>query len=257
MADAPASTTTAPAPAAAAPAAAPAPATTALAAAPAASASLVGDAPLAFDAEGARAYLTEKGGKAEELAALDEAALKAKFDEAKAAEGKPAPVTADAIEIKVPEGFTVDEKVMGDFKAALADAKLTPSERAQKLVDMHAAALKDVNERSQKFWKETNDKWVAEINADPEIGTANQALRDKVFSTALSAYGKQYGAEAEKGLREALGMTGAGNNLHIARMIFAAWKDRVESGPTSGKPANAEDAHKKALAAMYPTANVP
>ena len=207
----------------------------------------------AFNAEEARKFLTEKGAKAEELAALDEAALKAKFEEAKAAAEKP--VTADQIEIKTPEGFTVDEKVLTEFKATLADAKLSPSEKGQKLVDMHVAALKQAVEYPMTYWRDLQTKWVSEIKADKEIGGQNFDASQKVFQTALAFYDSKYGADAGKGLREALAMTGAGNNPHIARLIFSRFKDDVESGTVSGRPADAESNFKKSVNSMYPTAN--
>ena len=254
----PASTTATPAPAAATPPAGGAtPPAAAAGGAATPPASIAAESPKAAEvsADDAKKYLIDKGGNADELGKLDEAGLRAKYDEAKAAETKAAEKTgAEAIEIKVPEGFTIDEKTMAAFKEALADDKLTPSERGQKLADMHVAALKAASEAPYALWKETQTKWQTEVKADAEIGGANF---DTMKSTVAKAIDDIGGEQAAK-MREALDFTGAGNHPEIIRLFYRLAKAATEGGPVSGGAlASQGDANKKALTALYPSAAAP
>lgn len=208
-------------------------------------------APPALDA--VKAFLTEKGAKPEELAALDETALRAKYDEAKAAEVKKAgePPKPEDFAVKAPEGVEVDPKLMGEFQAALADANLSPAERAQKLFDLHQAQLTQAVESSTKLWMKTQADWQAAWKADPEIGGANM---DTVTSTIAKALDQIGGAESAK-IREAFVFTGAGNNTEIGRMFYRMAKALTEGGAITGDtPAKLGASEEARLMALYPTA---
>jgi hypothetical protein len=219
--------------AAAAPAAPPAAAPTIPAAPAAASAEPViaaGQQP-AVTIEDQRKYLAEKvGGKPEELAKLSEADLRKQYDEAKSKEGQPPALKAEDIKITVPQGIEIDEPQMNAFKALIADAKLTPIERAQKLIDMHVAALKSTAEAPLNLWNETQAKWQGEVKADPEIGGQNF---DRMRSTIAKAITEVGGKEAEA-IFEALRYTGAANNPAIVRAFFRMSARLVEGGPVVG-----------------------
>jgi hypothetical protein len=168
-----------PAAAPAAPAAAPAGATGA--APPADPGNLVAGAkapeatPPTLDA--VKAFLTEKGAKPEELAALDEAGLRAKYAEAQKPAGeKTTAPKAEDFAVKAPEGTTVDEVAVKAFQETLADANLSPAERAQRLFDQHQAALKAATEAPVQLWLKTQTEWVAAVKADAELGR-RMALR--------------------------------------------------------------------------------
>jgi len=223
--------------------AASAPATTTPAAAPAAPAqSLINETPGAATSTAAAVtpppladvtkYLTDKGTKPEDLAKLDEAAQRAKYDELKAAE-KPAPV--EYKEFKLPEGVKFDEKKIAEFKTFAASKNLS-QEDAQGLVDMHAAQLQAAAKAPYDLWNETQTKWRAEINADPVIGGANLA-------PAMIEVGRLIDHLKVPGLREAMNFTGAGNNPAIVRAFVEASKLLPKEGtpttpgkPTGGKP---------------------
>jgi hypothetical protein len=82
-------------------------------------------APVTLD--DAKAFLTAKGVKAEDLAKLDEAGIRAKHAELTAAEAKKAgAIDPKTIEIKLPEGVQFDEAQLDSFKGILADANLSP-----------------------------------------------------------------------------------------------------------------------------------
>lgn len=193
-----------------------------------------------------RKFLTEKGAKPEDLDKLDEAALRAKYDEAKAEPtGEP-----EAIEIKVPEGIEIDEKTLGDFKGILADAKLSPSERAQKLVDMHASALKAAQEAPYNLWRQTQAEWQTKVKSDPEMGGQNFDVMRSTIAKAISDVG---GTEAAK-MFEAFAFTGAGNHPEIVRLVYRMSKALTEGGPVDGDKPVGSDKTGKVLQALYPSA---
>lgn len=204
-------------------------------------------------ADDMRKYLTEKGGKAEDLAKLADADLEKQFTEAKAQEGKPAEVKAEDIQIKMPKGVEVDEKLMSEFKAIVADPKLAPQDRAQKLVDMHVSALKAAAEGPYKLWTDTQTKWQGEVKADAEIGGTNFDAMRSTISKAITDVG---GAEAGK-IFEAFRFTGAANNPDVVRLMYRMSKLVVEGGPVvGGAPAAGKGkGTAAAIAAMYPSAN--
>lgn len=217
-------------------------------------ADIIGAPPVAAEpakptADEQRKFLADKGGKAEDIAKLTEAELQAKFDEAKGADATA--TAAKEIDVKLPEGFTVDDKVLGDFKALLADAKLTPTERAQKLVDMHASALKAVTEAPQKAWDELNTKWQGEVKADKELGGTNFDTMRSTIAKAITDVG---GSEAAA-IFEAFKTTGAANNPAIVRLVYRMSKALVEGGPAAGgAPASKGKGFAAAVQAMYPSA---
>lgn len=206
------------------------------------------EAPKEPTAQERDAYLTEKGVKAEELAKLDDAARKAKFEELKAADTRTA--AAAKIEINVPEGIEIDEKTLTSFKEIIADAKLSPSERGQKLADMHASALKAAVEGPVKEWMDTQAKWTAEVKADPEMGGQNFNDMTATIAKAIDAIG----GDKAKAMREAFIFTGAGNHPEIVRLMYRMGKALTEGGHVAGAaPGAAGKDVAQALATMYPS----
>lgn len=251
------------APAAAAPAAPGAPAAApaaGAAAAPAAPAgNLVGDAggepaaPPPVSVDDAKAFLTAKGVNAEDLAKLDEAGVRAKYDELKAAEGKPGAVDPKSIELKMPDGFEMQDAELTTFREVLADANLSPQDRGQKLLDLHVAAMRSAVEEPMKLWNKMQADWQAEVMKDTEIGGQNWKASQAAIANVLDTLAGSKDTAAGKATREAFSLTGAGNNPHIVRLMVAASKllgeGKIVSGNTPGPGAG--DA---VLTTMYPSA---
>lgn len=209
--------------------------------------------PAKVSADDQRKFLTEKGGKAEDLAKLSEADLQKQYDTAKAAEPKPGEVKAEDIKIEIPEGVTIDDKTLTDFKGLLADAKLTPSERAQKIIDMHVGALKAAAEGPGKVWTEMQEKWQGEVKADKEMGGTNF---DATRSTIAKAISDVMGDQAKE-VFDAFQFTGAANHPAIVRLMLRVGKALTEGGPISGgalAEGKGQDFGSR-VAAMYPSAN--
>lgn len=190
-------------------------------------------APPTITAEDARKYLTEKGGKAEDVAKLsDEEAVKqaekAKADEA----NKPIEYTA----FTLPKDVTLDEATLKDFTALAASKKMS-QEEAQGLIDLHVKQLQDVAKAPYKLWSDTQAKWQQEVKADPELGGANYDTKTR---PAIAEFIRVFGGDeaGQKALREAMSFTGAGNNPAVVRALARAGAI-LQEGKTiaGGKPA--------------------
>ena len=125
-------------------------------------------------------------------------------------------------------------------------------EGAQKLLDRHAEAVRKAAEAPLQAYKDINARWVSEIKADPELGDAESKERvlkpevSRVLSQAIDRFG------GDK-LREALDLTGAGNNPAVIRAFYEAGKLISEStAHVAGNPPAQAKAIPSAAAAMYP-----
>jgi hypothetical protein len=154
----------------------------------------------------------------------------------------------------LPEGITMDEAQIAEFRSFAKEHDLT-QEQAQKVLEFGAAKVRERAEAPYKLWSETQRKWQAEVKADPEIGGAKfeQSIKDAglVF---VPGEGNPFvgSAEEAKTLREALDATGAGNNPAVVKLFVKMGRLLAEPAPFSGKP-SAVDKQGDLLAKMYPT----
>lgn len=175
----------------------------------------------------------------------------AKEGEAKAAE---APAAFDAAALTLPEGMELPEELGKGFAEILSDAALSPQERGQKLVDLHASTLKGqvesmqtaFQEASLKQWTEMNDGWRKQIADLPEFKGNVDAEAGKVMQ-ALKAVG------AGDDFFKALDLTGAGNNPAILQVLHRLSKPFMEGGAVQGG-AN-KTAARQPGARIYTSAN--
>lgn len=201
-----------------------------------------------------RAYLVEKGGKADEIAKLDEAALKAQFDLKKGEEGKALEAKPGELDVKLPEGIKeedLDAKQFASFKEIMQDDKLSASERASKLIELHATELRAAAEKPMQVWFTTQKAWQDEVKADAEIGGAaldtNRANMAKAITDIM-------GDKANETF-DALKFTGAANHPAIVRLIARMSKAFVEGTLTAGAaPGTASKGLAQSIQAMYPSA---
>jgi hypothetical protein len=175
------------------------------------------------------------------------------------AEGKPIqkPVVSKApaeyAEFTVPEGTALDEQTATEFKGLAKELDLT-QEQAQKLLDFGGGKLRAQIEAPYKLWAETQAKWQAEVKADPEIGGTKfaQSIKDAAQVFVPGESNPFVGsAEEAKALRDALNMTGAGNNPAMVKMFVKMGKLLAEPGSLTGGPV--KDSADTLLAKMYPT----
>ena len=155
-------------------------------------------------------------------------------------------------EFTVPEGTTLDEQTATEFKGLAKELDLT-QEQAQKLLDFGGEKLRARIEAPYKLWAKTQADWQAEVKADPEIGGTKleQSIKDAalVFVPGESNPFVKSAAEAQA-LRDALNMTGAGNNPAMVKFFVKIGALLKEPGPLSGGPV--KDSQESLLAKMYP-----
>jgi hypothetical protein len=170
-------------------------------------------------------------------------------------EEKPEPrAPEEYAEFTKPEGLEFDDTNMAEFKAFAKEQDLT-QEQAQKFLEFGGEKIKAMTEAPYKLWAETQAKWQAEVKADPEIGGTkfqdSRAMAAKVFEPGESNPFVRSEEEA-KGLKEALNMTGAGNNPAMVKFFVRLGSLLSEPGGLTGKPSNS-DRQANLLNTMYPT----
>lgn len=177
----------------------------------------------------------------------------------KPTEGEPSLVNAEARPVAkpegapekydaftLPEGYEANEPVLTEASGIFKDLGLS-QDQAQKLVDFYSKVSSDAADAGVRLWQETQTAWRDEVKADPVIG--GQKL-DQVMGTINKAINTIGDAKLISGFREAMNITGAGNNPNFIRAFYALATKLTEGGPVSGRPETA--APKSAAAAMYP-----
>lgn len=164
--------------------------------------------------------------------------------DAKPVEDKKGP--AKPIEYKdftLPDGFTPVEADMKQFKSIAAEAGL-PQEVAQRFMDMHTKAISAAGEAAYDLWDKTQQGWAKEVETDKEIGGNNLAQVRATVAKALDQYG-------DKGTRDAIILTGAGNNPSLIRFMYRMSKALTEGGIIKGNAPNGS-AQKNVAQMFYP-----
>jgi len=112
-------------------------------------------------------------------------------------------------EFTLPEGVTLEAAQLEPATALFADAGLS-QEQAQKFVDLALAREAHAADQAAQAFVELQNRWVAEIKADPDIGGDR-------LGPALAAAARAIDRLEVPGLREALSFTGAGNHPAVVR----------------------------------------
>jgi hypothetical protein len=143
----------------------------------------------------------------------------------------------------VPQGIDASDPVVGAFAAAAADAGVAP-ETAQRLVDAAGPEIVKAMTAPYQAWKDLQENWQTQVRNDPEIGGAKF---DRVVLPTIARAMERYG---DPGLREALAVTGAGNNPAIIRTLYTLSRLVSEGRPVHGNPVQGG---KSAAERMYPS----
>lgn len=180
-------------------------------------------------------YVNDDTKTAEENAAAKTAHDATKPDAAKSEKKEEAPkVEPLTIEnIKLPEGFSVDEPVMNKFLGLLNDSEMSPQDRAQALVDLQIESFTQASERASSAWQELQTERQEEWANDPAVGGEKQAVVAAAGNKLLAQYGTPE-------LAELIGQSGVGNSVYFARFINSISPFLLEGKPvTPTTPANA------------------
>lgn len=149
-------------------------------------------------------------------------------------EPEPKPAAPEKYEFAMPEGYTVDEAAVEAVTPILKELNCS-QETAQKLVDLHFAQIRAMQEAQEKAKAETLARWAKEIRADKDIGGPN-VLQNLLPGTRLL---NKFGSPA---LTELLQQTGLDRHPAVARFLVAVgrefaedrWADGGKRGPAGG-----------------------
>lgn len=209
---------------------------------------------------GAGAAVVDAGKAAADAAkAAAEAAKGKPAEEAKTLLGKEGEPSADGkskdgdaipkLDLKVPEGRTVDQAVMAKFVPLMQKHNI-PKEVAQELLDLGFENLgnaeKALETRGIESWNTKVKSWEATITADAEVG--GPKLKESI---GLAAKGARIlgGKELIKELDD----SGFGNNPVIFKALVKAGRlmkeDKIDGGTSTG---SGELTQEQKDAARYP-----
>lgn len=168
-------------------------------------------------------------------------------------EQKAAGAPEEYVDFSAPEGLKLDDAVMGDFKALAREMDLT-QEQAQKLLEFGGDKLKAQIEAPYQLWRDTQVKWQQEVKADSEIGGANYDVSiraaGEVFKPGPGNPLVKNEADAQA-LRQALNVTGAGNNPAVVKFFVRLGK--VISEPASFVGNAPKNMQADLLKQLYPS----
>lgn len=167
-------------------------------------------------------------------------------------EGKPAGAPETYTDFTAPEGYEIDKEALAEATPIFKELGLS-QESAQKLVDFYSKQSQQAAEAPIQLWKETQEAWVKEIKADPEIGGRLDEVKTSV-ARMLDGLGNPKLATE---FRQAMDYTGAGNNPAFIRVMNALAKQLTEGSHVRGNsPSPAGQGQRGALPsaakAMYP-----
>lgn len=178
-----------------------------------------------------------------------------KTDDKEAKEGKEgaktgAPEKYEAF--KLPEGFEANEEVMTEASGVFKELGL-PQEGAQKLVDLYAKQAQAAANAPVEYWQKMQKDWVAEIKADKDLGGKLPEVRSTI-SKAIDTLGPLAAP-----FREAMDLTGAGNNPAFVRALYKLAQSLTEGahvsggGPSvAGQTEPGKSTRPSAASALYP-----
>jgi hypothetical protein len=133
-------------------------------------------------------------------------------------------------DIPLPEGLEALPEAQTKFLDIVNDQSMSPKDRAQKLVALQAEVMQTASERISSLWTQQQETWQNEVRADPAYNT------EEKLATSLDRVSKFIDEYGTPEVREILSLTGAGNNLHLLRMIDKAAATLAEGKPTLGAP---------------------
>lgn len=162
---------------------------------------------------------------------------------------------------KVPDGYEMDPEVTKEAEPLFRELGLS-QEAAQKLVDLYAKhsikSLEEHNSRANTWWAERQQEWRDSLKRDPEIGklagqNGNFGPDSKIVQTVNAALNDLQNPKLVSDFKEAMDLTGAGNNPAFVKVLYALASKVTEgtSYASGGNPVNASR-RPTAAGAMYP-----
>jgi hypothetical protein len=162
-----------------------------------------------------------------------------------AVDGKPADVVpVEYKDLKVPEGIQADSPTLTAFTETAGKLGISQS-AAEALIAQFGPEMAKAATGPYKAWAETQNAWVATVKADPEIGGDNFTRMTSTIAKVLDDP-----RFADPGTREALNLTGAGNNPALIRTLYRMAQALTEGEHVAGNPPRQT---KSTAELLYPT----
>lgn len=162
-------------------------------------------------------------------------------------EAKPEGAPEKYAAFTLPEGATANESVITEASGIFKELGLSQAQ-AQRLVDFYSKDSLKAADAGVKLWQDTQQTWRDEVKNSPDIGGAKLGPVMATINKAINTIGD---AKLIDGFREAMNITGAGNNPAFIRAFYAMAQKLTEGGPVSGSPTAAKP-QLTGAAAMYP-----
>lgn len=151
---------------------------------------------------------------------------------------------------KVPEGYELDPKAAEEISPVFKELGLS-QEGAQKLVDFYAKHSAQSAQAAIDSWVKTRETWTNELKADPVLGK-ELAPDGKVPITVNRALDGLQNPKLVADFKEAMNMTGAGDNPAFVRVLYALASKLTEgTSYAQGGPVGSKGP-PSAASAMYP-----
>jgi hypothetical protein len=104
------------------------------------------------------------------------------------------------------------------------------------MIDLYTDAVKGIKEAQVNAWNTTNENWIKEVKADPEIGGAKFGEVKTSIAKAIDSLGP----ELSVAFRQGLDATGAGNHPAIWKGLAKMAAALTEGGHVGGNPPSAK-----------------
>lgn len=142
-----------------------------------------------------------------------------------------AEASLDVLKAKLPEGTELNEALASEFLTLLNGAK-SRTELAEGLMDMQLKVAAQAEEAMTKAWNDTQATWKKEMEEDPKVGGTQLAANLAKAQEVINTYAENPGA-----VKELLTLTGAGNSVHMLKLLMAISSAIPgESAPVEGNP---------------------
>lgn len=137
-------------------------------------------------------------------------------------------VTLDALKGYLPKDTTLNESLAGEFVTMLNGAK-SRGDIARGVIKLQEQIQTQAITAISEAWDAQQTAWKNEMTADPTFGgAALEANLAKVKQTILTY------ADNPQQVLEFMTLTGAGNNLHVAKLLL----NLANAVPQEAKPVN-------------------
>jgi hypothetical protein len=167
-------------------------------------------------------------------------------------EGEPsAPevIKPEDYKLEMPEGIAADDALVVAFLEGAAKGGMD-NESVQAVINTLGPKLVEQMQAPMKAYVALNEKWVAEVKADPVLGGDKL---DSTLQTVWQAMSLVSKPEDVTSARQALNETGAGNHPAIIRLLHNMAQRLVEPGPVKGNAPT--EPTRSAAALLYPSHN--